>query len=389
MIERRAAGTIPRKHHLALRDGTGKLHYEECLTRSGFDGPYTILYHQGRPHAQRPLPDVHHGWVSPESEPVALRDRPLRRRHYRSQQLAPTEKPPIDARVPLLWNRDVVLSVSRPGAADPVYFANGDADDLHYIHRGSGLVRTPVGDLRFQQGDYVHLPRGLIHRFVPDAGAQHWLTIESTGPVGIPKQWRNELGQLRMDAPFCHRDFRGPEFAGPVDEGIRAVIVKRGGAFHAFEGESSPLDVVGWDGTLYPTAFAILDFQPRVGRVHLPPTWHGTFAMPGALVCSFVPRPLDFHPEAIPCPYPHSSVDCDEFIFYARGNFTSRRGVGEGSVSHHPSGIAHGPHPGAYEGSIGHHATDELAVMLDTYAPLRATTAALALEDAGYHDSFV
>jgi homogentisate 1,2-dioxygenase len=147
--------------------------------------------------------------------------------------------------------------------------------------------------------------------------------------------------------------------------------------------------VVGWDGTLYPMAFAILDFQPRVGRVHLPPTWHGTFAMHGALVCSFVPRPLDFDPEAIPCPYPHASVDCDEFIFYARGNFTSRRGVGEGSMSHHPSGIPHGPHPGAYEASIGGRATDELAVMLDTYAPLCPTTAALAIEDAGYHDSFV
>ncbi len=393
MIERRAAGDLPRKHHIALRDAAGKLRYEECLTRTGFDGPYTILYHQGRPQAQRPLPDVHHGWASPEHEPAAasltLRDRPLRKRHYLSQQLGASDKAPVDARVPLLWNRDVVLSVSRPGAADPVYFSNGDADDLHYIHRGGGLVRTPVGDLRFHEGDYVHLPRGLVHRFVPGEGPQHWLTIESTGPVGIPKQWRNELGQLRMDAPYCHRDFRGPEFHGPVDEGIHTVVVKRGGAFHAFACESSPLDVVGWDGTLYPTAFAILDFQARVGRVHLPPTWHGTFALPGALVCSFVPRLLDFHPESIPCPYPHTSVDCDEFLFYARGNFTSRRGVGEGSISHHPSGIPHGPHPGAYEASIGAKATDELAVMLDTFAPLCPTPAALALEDAGYQGSFL
>ncbi len=408
MIERRAAGDLPRKHHIALRDASGALRYEECLTRGGFESLYTILYHQGRPHAQRPLPDLGHGWAVPESTSrLTLRERPLRKRHYRTQALGPSVasgasgasvasgasgasgRAPMDARVPLLWNRDVVLSVSRPGAADPVYFSNGDADDLHYIQRGAGLLRTVVGDLRFRQGDYVHVPRGLVHRFVPDAEPQEWLTIESTGPVGVPKQWRNEAGQLRMDAPYSHRDFRGPDFVGPVDEGIRAVVVKRGGAFHAFEWSTSPLDVVGWDGTIYPIAFAILDFQARVGLVHLPPTWHGTFALPGALVCSFVPRPLDFHPEAIPCPYPHTSVDCDEFIFYAAGKFTSRRGVGPGSISHHPAGIPHGPHPGAYEGSLGARSTDELAVMLDTFAPLCPTDAALAIEDASYQDSFL
>ncbi|MGZ3443457.1 MAG: homogentisate 1,2-dioxygenase, partial [Polyangia bacterium] len=198
-----------------------------------------------------------------------------------------------------------------------------------------------------------------------------------------------DVGQLRMDAPYSHRDFKVPAFVGPSDEGIRTVVVKRGGAFSGFEWTASPLDVVGWDGTVYPWAFPILNFQPRVSSVHLPPTWHGTFATRGALVCSFVPRPVDFGPDAIPCPYPHASVDCDEFLFYARGNFTSRKGVGSGSVSHHPAGIPHGPHPGAYEGSIGSKATDELAVMLDTYAPLSPTAAALGVEDAAYHDSFL
>jgi len=191
-----------------------------------------------------------------------------------------------------------------------------------------------------------------------------------------------------MDAPYSHRDFRRPDFRGPMEEGLRDLVVKRQGAFHGFRYDHSPLDVVGWDGSVYPWAFPILHFQPRVGLVHLPPTWHGTFAARGLLVCSFVPRPLDFHPDAIPCPYPHSSVNCDEFIFYCRGHFTSRRGIGPGSISHHPAGIMHGPQPGAYEDSIGSRATDELAVMLDTYQPLQPTAACLTIEDSGYHASF-
>jgi homogentisate 1,2-dioxygenase len=192
-----------------------------------------------------------------------------------------------------------------------------------------------------------------------------------------------------MDAPYSHRDFRRVELQGPRDEGIREVVVKKGGAFHGFRWDDSPLDVVGWDGAVYPFAFPILSFQPRAGLVHLPPTWHGTFAADGALVCSFVPRVVDFHPEAIPCPYPHASVDCDEILFYVRGDFTSRRGVGPGSISHHPAGVMHGPHPGAYEGSIGVTRTDELAVMMDTARPLQATEAALAIEDPAYEESFI
>jgi homogentisate 1,2-dioxygenase len=383
MIERRAHGTIPPKHHLALRDDAGKLLYEECLTRDGFDGPYTILYHQGRPHAQRGT-EAQHGWTVPGPTPA----RALRKRHYRSQSLT-AGKSPLDARVPLLHNADVVLSVLKPSVSDPVYFSNGDGDDLYYVHDGGGLLRTILGDVPFTAGDYVFVPRGLVHRFILDGRPQHWLSIETLGWLGIPKQWRNDVGQLRMDAPYSHRDFRLPTFVGPVDEQVRTVVVKRGDAFHGFVHEHSPLDVVGWDGTVYPWAFPILCFQPRVGLVHLPPTWHGTFAARGALVCSFVPRPVDFHPEAVSCPYPHASVSCDEFIFYCRGNFTSRRGVAPGSISHHPSGIPHGPHPGAYEGSIGAKHTDELAVMLDTFLPLSPTAAALTVEDDGYHDSFL
>ncbi|HEX3867059.1 MAG TPA: homogentisate 1,2-dioxygenase, partial [Gemmatimonadaceae bacterium] len=291
-------------------------------------------------------------------------------------------------RTALLFNQDVVAGVAFPTVEDPCYVADGDADQLIYVHRGGGVLRSPCGDLQFAQGDYVFVPRGMIHRFLPD-GAQHWLWFALSGGVHVPKQWRNEVGQLRMDAPYSHRDFKRPVFAGPVDEQLREQVVRQGGRWHGFVHDHSPLDVVGWDGSVYPWAFPILNFQPRVSSVHLPPTWHGTFAARGALICSFVPRLLDFHPLAIPCPYPHSSTHCDEIIFYCDGNFTSRRGVGPGSISHHPMGLPHGPHPGSYENSIGATRTDELAVMADTYAPLHATPAALAIEDGNYQDSFV
>jgi homogentisate 1,2-dioxygenase len=191
-----------------------------------------------------------------------------------------------------------------------------------------------------------------------------------------------------MDAPYCHRDFRKPEFGGPRDEGLREVVIKRNDVLHRFCAQHSPLDVVGWDGTVYPWAFPILAFQPRVSSVHLPPTWHGTFAAGGALICSFVPRPLEFHPEAIPCPYPHSSVDIDEVLYYVSGDFTSREGVGPGSLTLHPRGVPHGPQPGKYEHSIGATHTEELAVMLDCRAPLQVTQQAHAMEDEGYERSF-
>ena len=332
-----------------------------------------------------PAPAVH-GWEiasDADDEP-----RPLARRHYRSQELARRGGAALDARTPLLFNEDVVLSILHPDEPDPVYFANGDADDLYFIHEGGGVLRSSLGDVAFQARDYLFVPRGLIHRFIPGDGPQYWLSIECLGGVGVPRQFRNEAGQLRMDAPYTHRDFRRPSFEGPRDEGLRDLVVKRGGAFHGFRYPHAPLDVVGWDGTVYPWAFPILAFQARVGLIHLPPTVHGTFATRGALICSFVPRPLDFHPQAIPCPYPHASVGCDEVIFYAGGTFTSRKGVGAGSLSHHPAGVIHGPHPGAYEGSIGARATDELAVMLDTTRPLRVTPDCRSIEDAAYHASF-
>jgi len=383
MLDRMQLGDVAKKHHIQLRGPDGALRYEECFTRDGFDGPYTILYHLRRPHTHRLAPAAH-GWAAP----AAAADRALAKRHYRTGELANHTGPQIDARVPLLFNDDVIAGVAFPSAEDPVYIADGDADQLIYVHRGGGVLRSLLGDVAFAQGDYVFVPRGLLHRFLP-SGEQQWFWFSLTGGLHIPTQWRNGVGQLRMDAPYSHRDFKRPALLGPRDEGIREIVVRRGGAWHGFTLEDSPLDVVGWDGTVYPWAFPILAFQPRVSSVHLPPTWHGTFAARGALICSFVPRPVDFHPEAIPCPYPHSSTHCDEIIFYCDGNFTSRREVGPGSVSHHPMGVSHGPHPGSYEKSIGATRTDELAVMVDTFAPLRATPAALSVEDPGYQDSFV
>jgi homogentisate 1,2-dioxygenase len=384
MLDRMCVGDVAAKHHIQLRGPGGELRFEECFTRDGFDGPYTILYHLRRPHVHRIAP-AKHGWKAP----VAVAERPLAKRHYRTEKLPRTGGPPIDARVPLMFNADLVAGVAFPTVPDPVYIADGDADQLVYIHRGGGTLHSLLGDIGFAQGDYVFVPRGLLHRFAPTPADQHWLWFSLLGGLHIPKQWRNDTGQLRMDAPYSHRDFKRPAFQPPRDEGIRELVVRRAGTWHGFTMDDSPLDVVGWDGTVYPWAFPILAFQPRVSSVHLPPTWHGTFAARGALICSFVPRLVDFHPEAIPCPYPHSSTHCDEIIFYADGNFTSRRGVGPGSISHHPMGVPHGPHPGNYEKSIGSTRTDEVAVMLDTYLPLATADVALTVEDTGYQDSFL
>lgn len=384
MLERRAQGGLPAKHHAAFRSPDGALHHEECLTREGFDGPYTILYHLHRPQAltatEVPL-DV--GPAVP-SAPHGLRRRHLMTGRLRSFGSVAT------AQVPLLHNVDLTLSVVKPSESDAVYSVNADGDELLFIREGRGIVRSVLGDLPYGALDYVFVPKGVLHRFELATDVAHdYLRIECRRGLELPKQFRNAAGQLRMDAPYNHRDFKVPEFVGPIDEGVRTVVIKRDGRRYAFSRATSPLDVVGWDGTVYPWALPILAFQPRVSSVHLPPTVHGTFAAGGALICSFVPRPLDFGPDAIPCPYPHSSVDVDEVLYYVSGQFTSRAGVGPGSLTLHPRGIPHGPQPGRYEASIGAKYTEELAVMLDCQAPLMPTGAAQEIDDPRYDLSFV
>jgi len=384
MLDRMCVGRVPPKPHTVFKADDGSLLYEECLTRGGFDGPFSILYHQRRPHESEPASRAQGFPVPAPAAPSGLL-----RRHYRCLDLPSAGGAPLEVRQSLLFNRDVVIGFVRPDRPDPGYFVNGDADELFFVLRGAGTLRSVFGDLPFANGDYVCVPKGTLHRFVLQPGVvQAWLSIECKQGLSLPAHYRNAAGQLKMDAPYSHRDFRRPEFRGPLDETLRDISVKRGDRFFAFRSPNAPLDVVGWDGTLYPFAFPILAFQPRVGQVHLPPPVHTTFEAGGALVCSFVPRPLDFHALANPCPYPHSSVDIDEVLFYANSAFGSRRGIGEGSLSHHPAGIAHGPHPGAYENAPGTTHTDEIAVMLDCRLSLERTQEAVSCEDTGYHASF-
>ncbi len=397
MLERLAFGDLPAKHHVALRDGDGRLRYEECLTRQGFDGPYSILYHEERPQALRAV-------GAPVFEPLgrgAARDQSdarsgeLLRRHYRTLALGglPLLKSAREAspsgRVPLLYNADLVLSCYLPTASDTSYRVNAASDELLFVLQGRATLRSLLGDLDFIAGDYVLVPKGLLHRFVLGGSAPlHCLSMQFYGGVGVPARFRNPVGQLRMDAPYSHRDFKRPRFIGPTDEGLREVWVKSAEQSQKYIYPHNPLDVVGWDGTLYPWAFPILNFQPRVSSVHLPPTWHGTFEGKGALVCSFVPRPLDFHPDAVPCPYAHSSADVDEVLFYVDGEFSSRVGVERGSLTLHPGGLPHGPHPGRYEASVGAKDTEEIAVMLDCTSRLTPTLQAASIEDEAYEPSF-
>jgi homogentisate 1,2-dioxygenase len=371
-----AAGELAEKHHVALRSASGELRFEQCITRDGFDGAYSILYHERAPHGL--LHARSEGRIVNASVP-----RELKRRHFRTRKLGALA---LQAGVPLLTSARLAIGVHKAAASDAMYRANGDADELSFVLAGRGIIRSAFGDLAFTAQDYVCVPKGVVHRLIVEEPIER-LVIECRD-LHIPKQFRNALGQLRMDAPYSHRDFKRPVFEGPRDEGIREVAIQRGNDIHVFAAQHSVLDAIGWDGTLYPWAFPMLAFQPRVSSVHLPPTWHGTFAADGALICSFVPRPLDFHPNAVPCPYPHASVDVDELIYYVSGAFGSRSGIEVGSISLHPSGIPHGPQPGRYAASIGQTHADELAVMLDCYDRLQVTPHASSVEDPEYEASF-
>jgi homogentisate 1,2-dioxygenase len=390
VIDRQSAGLLPAKPHTVMRDAKGNLLYEEMHTRHGFGGAFTYLYHLHPVTAHTEVGMTHRGFAAPVADDDGRF--PIRRRLYSSDRI-PAGGQLLDRRTPVLFNPDIAIYLARASESDDAYFANGDGDELWFIQEGTARLESVCGWLEVKGGDYVWVPKALIHRWhLTSPAGLRAMIFESRGGFKVPEQFRNAVGQLQMDAPYTHRDFVRPE--GPIAspdkplDGPRELFMKRAGKFQRYGLERSPMDVVGWDGFVYPFAFAIEKYQPKTGLVHLPPTIHATFAGPGFLVCSFVPRVTDTHPNAIPCPYPHSSVDCDEVILYLRGNFTSRRGVGPGAVSLHPAGIAHGPHPGAYEASIGATRTDEMAVMLDTFAPLLPTAQAVNIEDPGYHESW-
>ncbi len=386
MIHRLQRGQVPPKHHTAFRPEGGDLAYEHCFTREGFNGPYTILYHRKPPH-----------WIETEEDlgphPGAGEpgwDGALRRRHFLTGKMASGGQVFLSRRL-LLSNPDLGVWVGHADADDETLVSNADSDELVFVQSGSGRLESPLGVLPFSAEDYVYIPRSLVHRWRLDCPVS-LLVLEGRSWIDVPKQFRNASGQIRMDAPYSHRDFRSPEWPDGGPEALNAprrLLTLRGGRLTAFELAHDPFDVVGWDGQVWPFAFPIRAFQPKTGLVHLPPTIHTTFAGGGFVVCSFVPRLVDYHEKAIPCPYPHSSVDCDEIIFYVEGNFTSRKGVGPGSISLHPTGLPHGPHPGTYEASIGTSRTEELAVMVDTFKPLEPTGHARAVEDAGYNRSWV
>jgi homogentisate 1,2-dioxygenase len=375
-------GNVPPKRHTVFRRPDGGLYAEELVGNKGFTGPSSLLYHLRQPTRVlevKPFKEL--AW---EAEP----DRTLRHRHFRTRALASGPSPTID-RTPLLFNADVALSIVDARAEDEFHYRNAQGDELVYVSEGAGVLETPFGELPFRKGDYLVVPRGILHRYRFGAPVR-LLVIESAGFVRTPGRYRNEHGQLTEMSPYSERDIRRPETLETVDrEGRFRLVVKKDNRLVEFIVDHHPFDVVGWDGYYYPWALNIEDFEPRVGRVHLPPPVHQTFEGDGFVVCSFCPRPYDFDPQAVPAPYNHSNVMSDEVLYYASSEFMSRKGIEYGSVTLHPDGIPHGPHPGRTEASIGQARTDELAVMVDTFRTLRVSRAALAIEDRGYQTSWV
>ena len=376
-------GDVPRKRHTVFRHDDGSLRAEQLMGNMGFVGPSSLLYHR------RPPTTVVSTRLLASAELREDPDRTLRLRHFFTGRLRPGPNAVLD-RVSLLFNDDVALHLAAPGREDDAHYRNGDADELVFVARGEGVVESQFGLLPYREGDYVVIPRGILHRFRPGPGEQRWLVIESRGFVKTPKRYRNEFGQHLEASPFCERDFRAPDAPHFVDEvGSFRTIVKKNGAFHEVVLDHHPCDVVGWDGCYYPWALNIEDFEPIVGRLHQPPPVHQTFEADHFVVCSFVPRLYDFHPEAIPAPYHHANVMSDEVLFYASEEFMSRRGIEFGSLTLHPDGLPHGPHPGTVERSIGKARTDELAVMVDTFRPLKVAVQALDVEDRDYYRSWL
>lgn len=390
MLHRHTLGRIPPKPHTAFYDETGKLLMEQCVTREGFNGPFTILYYRTPPTDEFATEDL----ALPGFSPVeTVAEQALHRRHVRTQDLKPGGDF-LTGRKTLFVTDDVHIGAVKPTKPAARFFSNGDGDELYFVTSGSGHVESVYGILPFREHDYVLIPRSTPYRIHLENDSGSLLVFEGRPRLGIPGQYRNSYGQLTDYAPYSHRDFRAPTELLSFDRGLHGdgpyeLVVKMSDRLNVHRYRHFPLDVVGWDGFVYPMALNIHDFQPITGKVHQPPTTHTTFSGNRFVICSFVPRMVDFHEQAVPCPYGHASVDMDEIMYYVDGNFTSRKGIGPESISLHPQGVPHGPHPGTYEKSIGATRTDELAVMCDTYQPFRLTTVADELEDKGYHTSWV
>lgn len=377
-------GQIPHKRHTVFRQENGELFHEELFGTIGFDGMSSLLYHC---HPPTMVKEVHE---SIDISPKIAIDKNMKAYRFKGFNVAPTEDY-LESRVPVLTNKDCTITLAAPTKSMTDYFyKNAQNDECIFIHEGTGTLKTQFGDLTFSPGDYLLVPRGMIQQFHFDGENNRLFIVESAQPIYTPKRYRNWFGQLLEHSPFCERDLRTPELGPAIDAmGDFSIKVKKEGMLHHYTYASHPFGVVGWDGYNYPYAFSIHDFEPITGRVHQPPPVHQTFETGAFVICSFVPRLYDYHPEAIPAPYNHSNIDSDEVLYYVDGDFMSRNNIGRGQITLHPAGIPHGPHPGTYEGSIGKKETLELAVMVDTFAPLQITEQALALDAGDYHKSWL
>jgi homogentisate 1,2-dioxygenase len=377
-------GKIPRKRHIAFRKADGSIYHEELVGHEGFTGTSSLLYHTHPPTMVRSVRRLKETNYEPDP------DKTLKHRHFLTSKAKKGGSPTLD-RIPMLFNADIAMLYVEPNQQDEHWYRNAQGDELVYVAKGSGALESSYGMLPYREGDYLVIHRGILHRFVMDQQVEHKLLVmESRGHIRWPKRYRNEFGQLKEGAPYSERDIRRPTDLTTVDKkGDYPLIVKQYDGLNEVVLDHHPLDVVGWDGYFYPWAFNINDFEPIVGRVHQPPPVHQTFEGDGFVVCSFCPRPYDFDPEAVPAPYNHSNVDSDEVLYYASSEFMSRKGIEFGSITHHPDGIPHGPHPGRAEASIGAKSTNELAVMMDSFRPLRVAKQAMDFEDPKYHRSWV
>ncbi|MBS1706607.1 MAG: homogentisate 1,2-dioxygenase [Armatimonadetes bacterium] len=375
-------GQLPKTRHIQFRKPDGGLYAEQLFSTHGFSGPMAQLYHINLPTSVASWEDAG------ECKVKFLDAEALRHRHLRTDRMQPNGDA-ISGRIPLMGNNDVIWNQLYLANQMVDFFKNAEADEIHFIHDGSGVLETMFGDVPFQPGDYLVIPRGTIWRVRFDSLPVRGLVFESHGEVTIPKRYRNDYGQLQEHAPYCERDIRPPTELRTIDEqGDFVVLVKARKRYTRYHYNFHPFDIIGWDGFVYPWAFSIHDFAPITGKLHMPPPIHQTFQGFNFVVCSFCPRVLDFHPQAVPIPYNHSNVDSDEVLYYCNDKFGSRKGIVEGSITVHPLGIPHGPQPGAVEASLGATRTEELAVMLDTYHPLYLTEDALKIEDPEYWKSW-
>lgn len=377
-------GQIPPKRHTQFRKPNGELYYEQLFGTVGFDGMSSLMYHLHRPTIIRSMGETL------DLRPQIAVQHNITPRRYQGFQVQPVSDY-LHSRVPLFVNKEITMGLAAPsGSSQDYFYKNADADELVFVHRGTGTLRTQLGNITFEKGDYLLIPRGMIHCFEFDGNDNRLLYLESNDPLYTPKRYRNWFGQLLEHSPYCERDYKLPtELETHDTKGSFEIKIRKQGILHSVTYASHPFDVVGYDGYNFPYGFSIYNFEPITGRVHQPPPVHQTFESKGFVVCSFCPRLYDYHPLSIPAPYNHSNIDSEEILYYVDGDFMSRNDVSPGQITLHPGGIPHGPHPGAYERSIGKTSTDEYAVMIDTFRPLAITQQAMALDDGTYYRSWM